>query len=168
MENNIAEDKNTRPARSSDTSSEDYAAVEKLDSKIVKVRDSPDGDEAFAHLPDYEKAIVKRQLDIPPVKVTFVTLYRYATKNDLLILVISAVCAIIGGAVMPLMTVWKPRKPLKYCNADSECRSSSVNWLAHLQALSRKRHHMRTSQVTSLTLRSILYIWPSENSLLYI
>lgn len=105
MEKNIVGEKDIQPPRSFDTSSEDSAVVEKLDSKIVKVRDAPDGDEAFAHLPDHEKAIVKRQLEIPPVKVTFVTLYRYATRNDLLILFISALCAIIGGAVMPLMTV---------------------------------------------------------------
>lgn len=104
---NLAEDKDIRPSHShsSQTSSEDFVAVEKLDSKIVKVHDSPDADEAFAHLPEHERAIVKRQLDIPPVKVTFVTLFRYATKNDLLILAISVLCAIIGGAVMPLMTV---------------------------------------------------------------
>lgn len=102
---NIAGEKDIEYLPSSDTSSEDTSVVEKLDSKIVKVRDGPDGDEAFAHLPDHEKAIVKRQLDLPPVKVTYVTLYRYATKYDLLILVISSLCAIIGGAVMPLMTV---------------------------------------------------------------
>lgn len=104
-EEKIVGEKDTRLSRSSETSSEDPAAVEKLDSRFVKVRDGPDGDEAFAHLPDHEKSILKRQLDVPPVKVTFVTLYRYATKNDLLILAVSALCAIAGGAIMPLMTV---------------------------------------------------------------
>ncbi|KAL8694085.1 MAG: hypothetical protein Q9218_001200 [Villophora microphyllina] len=90
---------------SSSSSSQDVAALEKLDSKIVKVGEVKDGEEAYAHLPPNEKEIVKRQLDIPPVTVTFKTLYRYATRKDLLIIFISSIAAIGGGAVMPLMTV---------------------------------------------------------------
>lgn len=92
-------------ASSSGSSSHDDPALEKLDSKIVKVGEVKEGEEAYAHLPPDEKEIVKRQLDIPTVKVTFRTLYRYATLNDLIIVTISALCAITGGAVMPLMTV---------------------------------------------------------------
>ncbi len=105
----VVGEKESRHAFSSDSSSQDSAPVEKLDSKIVKVHDSPDEDEVYAHLPDHEKVIVKRQLAIPEVKVSFVTLFRYATRNDLIILVISAICAIVGGAVMPLMTVCASR-----------------------------------------------------------
>ena len=90
---------------SSTTSSEDVVHMEKLDSRIVKVGEVKEGDEAYAHLPEKERHIVKEQLDIPTVKVTFVTLYRYATRNDLIIVAISALMAIAGGAVMPLMTV---------------------------------------------------------------
>ncbi|KAL8973128.1 MAG: hypothetical protein Q9183_000148 [Haloplaca sp. 2 TL-2023] len=90
---------------SSSSSSQDIAALEKLDSKIVKVGEVKEGEEAYAHLPPNEKDIVKKQLDIPSVTVTFKTLYRYATRNDLLIVFISAIAAIAGGAVMPLMTV---------------------------------------------------------------
>ncbi len=105
----IVREKESRPPDSSDSSSQDSAPVEKLDSKIVKVHDSPDEDEVYAHLPEHEKEIVKRQLFIPPVKVNFITLFRYATRNDLIILVISAICAIAGGAIQPLMTVSTPR-----------------------------------------------------------
>lgn len=90
---------------SSSSSSQDITALEKLDSKIVKVGEAKEGEEAYAHLPPDEKEIVKRQLDIPPVKVNFKTLYRYATRNDLIIVLVSAIAAIGGGAVMPLMTV---------------------------------------------------------------
>ena len=90
---------------SSGSSSHDDPALEKLDSKIVKVGEVKEGEEAYAHLPPHEKEIVKRQLDIPTVKVTFRTLYRYSTWNDLMIVAVSAFCAIAGGAVMPLMTV---------------------------------------------------------------
>ena len=90
---------------SSGSSSNDDPALTKLDSKVIKVRDVKEGEEAYAHLPEHEKEIVKRQLDIPAVKVNYRTLYRYATRNDLLIIGISAFCAIAGGAVMPLMTV---------------------------------------------------------------
>lgn len=90
---------------SSGSSSDDIAQLKEIDSHIVKVPEVKKGEEAYAHLPPHEKEIVKRQLDIPEVKVTFKTLYRYATRNDLIIIAISCICAIAGGAVMPLMTV---------------------------------------------------------------
>lgn len=90
---------------SSSSSSQDVASLEKLDSKVVKIGEVKEGEEAYAHLPPHEKEIVKRQLEILPVTVTFKTLYRYATRNDLIIVSISSIAAIGGGAVMPLMTV---------------------------------------------------------------
>lgn len=99
------EGKQEQDPHSSGSSSEDLKPVEQLDSHIVKIKDVKDGEDAYAHLPSHEKEIVKRQLDIPEVKVTFRTLYRYATRNDLIIIIVSCICAIAGGAVMPLMTV---------------------------------------------------------------
>ncbi|KAL9128673.1 MAG: hypothetical protein Q9217_002701 [Psora testacea] len=95
----------TSSAPSSSSSSEDAVQMEKLDSQIVKIEDVKEGEEAYAHLPEHEREIVSRQLYIPAVKVNFLTLYRYATRNDLIIVVISSIMAIAGGAVMPLMTV---------------------------------------------------------------
>lgn len=89
----------------STTSSEDEQTLKRLDSRIVKVEESKDGDEAYAHLPPHEREIVKRQLEIPSVTVTYKTLYRYATRNDLILIAISALCALAGGSVQPLMTV---------------------------------------------------------------
>lgn len=103
--NSLVGDKQEQDPHSSGSSSEDIVRMEKLDSHIVKVSEVKEGEEAYAHLPDHEKKIVKRQLDIPAVKVGFATLYRYATRNDIIIIVISAFCAIAGGAVLPLMTV---------------------------------------------------------------
>lgn len=90
---------------SSGSSSDDIAQLKEVDSHIVKVPEIKEGDQAYAHLPPHERDIVKRQLDIPDVKVTYKTLYRYATTNDLIIIAISAICSIAGGAIMPLMTI---------------------------------------------------------------
>lgn len=105
---NVVGDKYEQDPHSSGSSSDDIAKLKEVDSHIVKVPEVKEGEEAYAHLPPHEKEIVKRQLDIPEVKVTFKTLYRYATRNDLIIIVISSICAIAGGAVMPLMTVSTP------------------------------------------------------------
>lgn len=101
----IVGEKQEQDLHSSGSSSEDITKLEKLDSHIVKVSEVKKEDEAYQHLPPHEREIVKRQLDIPTVSVTFRTLYRYATTVDLIIIAVSAVCAIAGGAVMPLMTV---------------------------------------------------------------
>lgn len=87
---------------SAGSSSEDFR---KIDSKIVQVRNIPDEDEIFAHLPQHEQDVLKRQVDVPKVPVKYFTLYRYATLWDKVFLVIAAICAIGGGAALPLMTV---------------------------------------------------------------
>ncbi|KIW70666.1 hypothetical protein PV04_02911 [Phialophora macrospora] len=79
--------------------------LNKYDSKIVQVRDLPEGDAALAHLPEHEKTVIKKQLDVPDVKVTYWTLYRYATRWDKVFIAIACVTAIGAGAVLPLMTV---------------------------------------------------------------
>lgn len=80
---------------------DETTSLKKLDSKVLDVKD----DDPFKHLPDHERAILKRQIDVPEVKIGYFSLYRYATKMDLTILVIASICAIAAGAAMPLMTV---------------------------------------------------------------
>lgn len=86
------------------TAPEDHADLTKLDSHIVKVEERKD-DDIYAHLPPDEAAILKRQVDIPVIKAGVKTLYRYSTRNDLLIIFVSSICAIAAGAALPLMTV---------------------------------------------------------------
>ncbi|KAK8079182.1 hypothetical protein PG994_002989 [Apiospora phragmitis] len=64
-----------------------------------------EGEDPFKHLPDREKGVLKRQLDLPAVKVNYLTLYRYATRKDKTILTVASLSAIIAGALTPLMTV---------------------------------------------------------------
>ncbi|KAI1661901.1 P-loop containing nucleoside triphosphate hydrolase protein [Daldinia decipiens] len=79
-------------------------ALEKADSKVVKVaKDS--NDDPFRHLPADEAEVLKRQVITPEVRTGVLTLYRYSSRNDLIIMAVSAVCAIAGGAALPLMTV---------------------------------------------------------------
>ncbi|EMC97085.1 hypothetical protein BAUCODRAFT_69121 [Baudoinia panamericana UAMH 10762] len=81
--------------------------LHRLDSTVPKGKGDKDKeeDDPLAHLPEHEAAIIRKQLDIPPVKLTYFSLYRYATRNDFLIMAVSAICAIAGGAAMPLMTI---------------------------------------------------------------
>ena len=68
--------------------------------------DATDPEDAlFAHLPEHEKQELKRQLESPDVKASFATLYRYASRMDILIMLVSAICAIAAGAALPLFTV---------------------------------------------------------------
>uniref|UniRef100_A0A060SYY2 ARAD1A15114p n=1 Tax=Blastobotrys adeninivorans TaxID=409370 RepID=A0A060SYY2_BLAAD len=59
----------------------------------------------FAHLPPEEAEILRRQIHIPKVKVSYLTLYRYATKKDWLILFIGYASSIIAGAALPMFTL---------------------------------------------------------------
>jgi ATP-binding cassette, subfamily B (MDR/TAP), member 1 len=77
--------------------------VEKLDSHIVRIADQVE--DPYAHLPEHEQAVLKVQVDTPVVSLGWKTLYRYGTRNDFLIMSVSATCAIAAGAAMPLMTI---------------------------------------------------------------
>jgi hypothetical protein len=57
------------------------------------------------HLSAYENQVLERQLSMPSIKVSYMMLYRYATKIDILTLIISSICAMASGVVLPLMTV---------------------------------------------------------------
>ncbi|KAK2738609.1 GTPase-activating protein [Onygenales sp. PD_40] len=90
----------------SSASNDDDVNLEKLDSKVVTPPpEETDLDASLAHLPENERAILKEQLYIPPVKVSYFTLYRYATRNDILVLIASSFGAIAGGAILPLFTI---------------------------------------------------------------
>ncbi|KAI0377833.1 P-loop containing nucleoside triphosphate hydrolase protein [Hypomontagnella monticulosa] len=78
-------------------------ALEKADSKVVKPKDL--NNDPFKHLPANEAEILKKQVITPEVKTGIATLYRYSSRNDILIMIVSAICAIAGGAALPLMTV---------------------------------------------------------------
>lgn len=64
-----------------------------------------DDDAIFAHLPEHEKEILKKQLVAPHVNISYFGLYRYASRMDIFVLVVSAICAIAAGAALPLFTV---------------------------------------------------------------
>jgi ATP-binding cassette subfamily B (MDR/TAP) protein 1 len=81
------------------------ADLQKLDSKTVQPKSEDDIDAALAHLPETEQAILKEQLFIPEVKVTYITLFRYASAKDIFIFVVSSICSIGAGAALPLFTV---------------------------------------------------------------
>lgn len=79
--------------------------LEKADSKAVTPPKEEEDNDPYKHLPPDEAKTLKDQVFTPDVKVGFGTLYRYASRQDLLIMAVSAVCAIAAGAALPLMTV---------------------------------------------------------------
>lgn len=90
---------------STDNNKEKAVDLSKADSKVAQAPKDEAGPDPFAHLPEREAGILKAQVFTPDVKVGMGTLYRYASRNDLLIIFVSAICAIAAGAALPLMTV---------------------------------------------------------------
>ncbi|KAK9436150.1 ABC multidrug transporter Mdr1 [Metarhizium brunneum] len=81
-------------------------ALTKADSKVVAAPPKATGpDEMFRHLPPDEAEVLRRQLVTPELKQGVAVLYRYASRNDVIIIAISSICAIASGAALPLMTV---------------------------------------------------------------
>ncbi|KAK3357131.1 P-loop containing nucleoside triphosphate hydrolase protein [Lasiosphaeria hispida] len=79
--------------------------LEKADSRVIKPPREAGDDDLYKHLPEREAKVLKDQVYTPDVKVGIATLYRYASRNDLIIIFVASVCAIASGAALPLMTV---------------------------------------------------------------
>jgi ATP-binding cassette, subfamily B (MDR/TAP), member 1 len=58
-----------------------------------------------AGLSEQEKEIIDLQIDAPKLEIGYFALFRYATKIELIIMVIALFASIAAGATMPLMTV---------------------------------------------------------------
>jgi ATP-binding cassette subfamily B (MDR/TAP) protein 1 len=59
----------------------------------------------MAGLSEQEKEIIERQIEAPKLDVGYFALFRYASRNEFIIMVIAVIASIAAGAVMPLMTV---------------------------------------------------------------
>jgi ATP-binding cassette subfamily B (MDR/TAP) protein 1 len=90
-----------------------------LDEKTLE-----DGDgSSAAGLTEDEKSIIRRQLDAPNESVGYFALFRYANKQDMLIMFVSFLASVVAGACLPLMT-------LVYGNFAGSFTSFSVDALA--------------------------------------
>jgi hypothetical protein len=78
-------------------------AIQKEQAKSLAAQVSK-GD-SLENLSSHERDILERQLSMPRIEASYTMLYRYATKNDIFILVVSTICALASGAITPLMTV---------------------------------------------------------------
>ncbi|KAK3692897.1 P-loop containing nucleoside triphosphate hydrolase protein [Podospora appendiculata] len=79
-------------------------SLEKADSRVTPPKNAVDND-PFKHLSTREADILKNQVYTPDVKIGIPILYRYASRNDLLIMAVGSLCSIASGAALPLMTV---------------------------------------------------------------
>lgn len=84
--------------------SEERVDLQKLDSKVIKPQDERKAD-PYEGMPQEQADILRRQVETPDVKIGMTTLYRYATRVDLMLLVVGSICAIASGAILPIMTV---------------------------------------------------------------
>lgn len=64
-----------------------------------------DGDaSSAAGLTEDEKKILQTQLDAPNDKIGYFTLFRYANKQESLIMLVSFLASVAAGACLPLMS----------------------------------------------------------------
>ncbi|KAM3546105.1 hypothetical protein ARSEF1564_001004 [Beauveria bassiana] len=79
--------------------------LEKADIRLPTPPKTASPDDPYAHLSDHAADILKKQVDIPTLTKGAGVLYRYASRNDKIIIAVSAICAVASGAALPLMTV---------------------------------------------------------------
>ncbi|PNY23635.1 Multidrug resistance protein 1A [Tolypocladium capitatum] len=97
----------TPSSRGGDSTDGNGTPVAAVDSEVVAppLPAADDLDEQFRHLPAHQAEILKRQVFTPELNKGIGAIYRYSSRNDILVLAVSAVCAVASGAALPLMTV---------------------------------------------------------------
>ncbi|KAK9367521.1 P-loop containing nucleoside triphosphate hydrolase protein [Lipomyces kononenkoae] len=59
----------------------------------------------YEHLLPEEADILRNQVQVTPVQMSFFKLYRYATRYDIAVLIFGYFCSIVAGALLPIMTI---------------------------------------------------------------
>lgn len=77
-----------------------------LDSMCSKEKGVTPTRDSTMKLSERESEIIARQLHVPEVKVSFLRLYQYGTTIDFVILAVSTFCAVVAGAILPIMFVF--------------------------------------------------------------
>ncbi|KAG5760727.1 hypothetical protein H9Q69_013400 [Fusarium xylarioides] len=96
----------TRPGTTSSIDSDNKKLdLTKADSKVLSPPKGENIEEHYRHLRPGEAEVLRRQVVSPEVKQGVAVLYRYASRNDIIIILISSICAIAGGAALPFITV---------------------------------------------------------------
>ncbi|KAF4333704.1 ATP-binding protein cassette subfamily B (MDR TAP) member 1 [Fusarium beomiforme] len=91
--------------KSSSGAKKEKSDLTKADSAVIVPPKAESIEDHYRHLPPDEAEVLRRQVISPEVKQGVAVLYRYASRNDILIIIVSSICAIAGGAALPLMTV---------------------------------------------------------------
>ena len=78
-------------------------------------------------LPDHEREILERQIHVAEAPVNYITLYRYASRKDLVLITFGGISAIIGGALLPMFTVSDNTTQPPFALVNLEERSFSGN-----------------------------------------
>ncbi|KAK3180093.1 hypothetical protein K4F52_008493 [Lecanicillium sp. MT-2017a] len=80
-------------------------ALEKVDTRPQTPPGPDDIGDPYGHLPPDQAEILRRQVETPELAKGARVIFRYASRNDLIILAVSSIAAIASGAALPLMTV---------------------------------------------------------------
>ncbi|KND86495.1 Leptomycin B resistance protein pmd1 [Tolypocladium ophioglossoides CBS 100239] len=99
----VAEKQTTAYAQTHHTSS--HGKSSKVGSAGPKADGDSDPDDAYRHLPLHQAEVIKRQVHTPESKQGVTALYRYSSRSDVLILLVSSVCSVASGAALPVMTI---------------------------------------------------------------
>ncbi|KAI5854657.1 ABC transporter [Tricharina praecox] len=91
------------PASSSSSSAD--SSLQRLDSHIQVKKSEGQQEDELSHLPENEREIIRRQIDVPVVDLSYWSLFRFSSTNDLIFIAIGCVTAVIGGAILPTMTI---------------------------------------------------------------
>lgn len=76
-----------------------------MDSQIQVRKTDGEQEDELSHLPPSEREVIRRQIAVLDVQLSYWSLFRFASTNDLILIGVGCTAAIAGGAIIPMMTI---------------------------------------------------------------
>lgn len=96
-------------------------------------------------------------------KPSFFTLFRYATRTDLIVIFVSAICALTSGAALPLMTVVYGSLSGSFGNFSNDPAAALSAFQSRIDRLTLDLVYIAIGQFVSTYIATVGFIWTGEN-----
>lgn len=109
-----------------------------------------------------ESKALEQQVAIPEVEVDVKSLYRYATRSDMGLIFFSGICAVVGGAALPLMILFYGRLQGTFQDFSNHAGSPQDAFLAQVNGMVGNFVYLAIVEFATIYIAMVGFIYTGE------
>lgn len=109
-----------------------------------------------------ESEALEQQVSIPEVEVGVKSLYRYATNADMAFIMVSGICAVVGGAALPLMILFYGRLQGTFQDFSNHAGSPQDAFLAQVNSMVGNFVYLAILEFATIYIAMVGFIYTGE------